>query len=333
MKMRFLQQVPQDNRVSLDLKDKKILTALSQEARTPATAMAKIAGLSRDSVQYRINRLTKAGVIQGYRTVIDIGKFGYDAYHLFLRLNQPTREIEEDLVKRFQKYPFARAVITCRGKYDFELAMVAKTPQEFDGILDQVLKDCGRHLQEYDVHIKTRSYVAHTLPPGFHATKQTAKRQGKPVVLDVTDGKVLRALADDPLSPYFRIAEKAGVSHDTVQHRVKRMLEAGVILKTVPVINYAALNYSVYTLLVRFNGLAREEMLAAALRDDKHILWAVKCVGRYNLLMYVCVQNTDELNETLSGLRSRFSEAIMDYEVLIAYEEYKYTYFPDYALL
>ena len=27
------------------------------------------------------------------------------------------------------------------------------------------------------------------------------------------------------------------------------------------------------------------------------------------------------------------NDAYIDYEVLIAYEEYKYTYFPDYALL
>jgi DNA-binding Lrp family transcriptional regulator len=330
--MRFLQLTKTGERVDPDLKDRKLLHCLCQDARMPHTQIAKEVGLSRESIAYRINRLTAQGVIQGYRAVVDISRFGYDAYHIFLRLNHPTKELEEKLIAQFQDYAFARAVLTLRGRYDVELAVVAKNANEFDAILTQVLKDCAEHLQEYDVLIKTQTYAAHTLPQSFHPTKPgTIKKV--PLVLDEQDGKILRVLAHDPLLPYFRIAEEIGISHDTVRQRMKRMIDAGVVLKFIPVINYASLSYSVYAILVRMNGLRDDARLRTTLQADKHVLWATKCIGRFDLLMYICVKNTDELNETLSNLRQHFSQSIMDYEVLIAYEEHKYTYFPEYALL
>ena len=51
------------------------------------------------------------------------------------------------------------------------------------------------------------------------------------------------------------------------------------------------------------------------------------------MLSYICVHTTEELNQTIIQLRNIIPDTLIDYEVLIAYEEYKYTYFPDYALL
>jgi DNA-binding Lrp family transcriptional regulator len=290
--------------------------------------LAKMVGRSRDAVQYRIDRLMNNGVLQGHQPIVDIESFGYAAYHIFLRLSQPTKEHEDEVITRLRRYPFSRAVITCRGKYDLELAVIARSLQEFDTILSTVLRDCGRYVQEFDTIIKTRSYVARVLPLSFLPEKEPGAAPAKQVLIDETDIRVLHALAKEPLAPYYRLGERVGVSHDTVQYRIKRMILGGILLKIAPIINYARLGYSTYTVLMRFNGLLKEERFAQALRQDRHVLWAIKCVGRYNALMYVCVQSTEELNETLSHLRRHSAEAVLEYEILIAYEEHKYTYFP-----
>ncbi|MDI6737200.1 MAG: hypothetical protein QME12_01650 [Nanoarchaeota archaeon] len=48
-------------------------------------------------------------------------------------------------------------------------------------------------------------------------------------------------------------------------------------------------------------------------------------------MLYVCVKNNDELHETISSLRAYLPNDIRSYEPLIAYEEFHYTYFPEYA--
>src|SRR3989344_5915059 len=91
------------DKVKLDLKDKKILSLLSQNARVNSSTIAKEVVLSRDTVAYRLDNYQKKGLIQGYRTVVDISLFGYDAYHIFLQLNKPTEEIEKKLIQKFQE--------------------------------------------------------------------------------------------------------------------------------------------------------------------------------------------------------------------------------------
>jgi len=100
------------------------------------------------------------------------------------------------------------------------------------------------------------------------------------------------------------------------------------------VINYASLSYNVYAILLRVNSLREKEAaFKNFLQNDKNVLWSVKCVGKYNVLIYVCVHTNEELHKTLNELRTHFPENIVDYETLIAYEEYKYTYFPDYGFI
>ena len=95
--MRYLQKIKGMEKLKLDLKDKKILSLLSINSRIPLTQLSKKVALSRDAVNYRIKNYEKKGVIQGYRTMVDLGKFDYKANHLFIKLNNPPQEIEQKI--------------------------------------------------------------------------------------------------------------------------------------------------------------------------------------------------------------------------------------------
>src|SRR3989344_3450341 len=90
----------------LDVKDKKILYALSQNARTPLTKMAKFVALSRDSINYRIQGYEKHGIMKKSRTLVNVAKLGYDSYHIFLRLNNPSKVAEKEMISRLNELPF-----------------------------------------------------------------------------------------------------------------------------------------------------------------------------------------------------------------------------------
>ncbi|MDP3727971.1 MAG: Lrp/AsnC family transcriptional regulator [bacterium] len=335
--MRYLQQTQTEDKVKLDIKDKKILSLLSQNARANSSTIAKEVVLSRDTVAYRLENYQKKGLIQGYRTVVDIGLFGYDAYHIFLQLNKPTEEIEKKLIQKFQEFSFMRAIIKFSGKFDFELAVIAKGLQDFDRILDDILTACSHYLQDYLIVARTETYVGRVFPRSFYDYKQAPQKkvESNGVILDALDKKLLTILADDATASYQFLAKKTGLSPDAIAYRIKKLLQEGVILKFIPVINYAALSYNIYAVLLRISGLdiKRKIILKNFLKENPHILWAVKCVGRFNVLSYICVNTTEELNQTIIQLRNIIPDTLIDYEVLIAYEEYKYTYFPDYALL
>ncbi len=63
--------------IKLDLKDKKILTLLDEDARLSNTQIAKKVGLSKPAVEYRLKRFEKNNIIFSYYTVVNFTKLGY----------------------------------------------------------------------------------------------------------------------------------------------------------------------------------------------------------------------------------------------------------------
>lgn len=57
--------------IELDRFDRAILSVLAAEGRISVTALAQRVGLSKTPVQARMRRLEEAGVIAGYRAVLD----------------------------------------------------------------------------------------------------------------------------------------------------------------------------------------------------------------------------------------------------------------------
>jgi|TARA_Y100000310_G_scaffold200493_1_gene200545 DNA-binding Lrp family transcriptional regulator len=205
-----------------------------------------------------------------------------------------------------------------------------------DTFLDKILGDCSEYLQDYEVLAITKTYNARIFPKSFLDFKEKKlKIKNEKVKIDDKDKKVLSILSDEAILPYYSTAKKIKLSHDATSYRIKKMIEGGIILKFVPVINYASINYNVYCILLRMNGLNndKENTLKQFLSMNKNVLWSVKCVGIYNVLIYLCVDNAEKIHDTLTGLRRHFPESIINYESLIAYEEYKYTYFPDYGFI
>jgi len=66
------------NEVELDSFDRKILAVLAADGRITVTDLALAVGLSKTPCQVRLRHLVEAGVITGYRAVIDPAKLGLD---------------------------------------------------------------------------------------------------------------------------------------------------------------------------------------------------------------------------------------------------------------
>lgn len=330
MGMKFVQTVPSAAKLELDAYDRKILYLLAQNCRTPSTQIAKSVGLSRDAVRYRIKQYESSGVIQGYRTVINMGGFGFMNVHLLLQLNQPTPDAEKRLVDTFKSYPFCKAIIKFNGKYDFELALVAKDLTELDTVLTRIISDCGGFLQHYEILFITKSFVGKTFPDNFVKAIKLKEHPPKTekYVPDETDVRLLSVIADNADLPLHHAGQSLKLSADAVKYRIRKLIGAGVIKGFVPVINYDVLGYNVYAIMLNISGLTpnREATLHEFLRTNKDVLWGVKCVGNYNVLLYICTDNPDDLIKTTTALRSHFTESVRAYETLINYEEYKYTY-------
>ena len=67
-----------DNGAALDGIDRKILSLLQDDAKISQAELAKAVGLTAPSVNERIRKLERGGIIRGYVAVLDERKLGHD---------------------------------------------------------------------------------------------------------------------------------------------------------------------------------------------------------------------------------------------------------------
>jgi DNA-binding Lrp family transcriptional regulator len=320
-----------EKKLSLDIKDKKILSLLSLDSRESKNVLAKKVGLSRDAVKYRINNYEKIGLIQGYKTLVNLKKFEYSAYHIFIKLNNPLKEKELLLINRIKKLPYVRAILKMIGRFDLEIAFIARDIAELDKNITEILNLSRDFLQDYELLILSKNIVSKVFPDSFIKVEPPlVKQEFAPTLPDKKDIEILNLISENANLPLFQIADKLKISADSVSYRIKNMRNSGTILKFIPAINYNVIDYNLQILLLNIKNLNKEteEKFENFIKNNKSALWVVKTIGKFNYLIYILVREIEETQDTIANLKSNFPEQIASCETFVAIEEYKYLYFP-----
>lgn len=120
----------------MDNIDRKILTILQQNARTPLKVIAEQVFLSSPAVSARIERLEAAGYILGYQAQLSCAAMGYQI-KAFINL-----EVEPNQKPEF--YPYIENcpnVMECNcvtGDYSMLVEVCFHTTQELDQFINQL---------------------------------------------------------------------------------------------------------------------------------------------------------------------------------------------------
>jgi Lrp/AsnC family leucine-responsive transcriptional regulator len=91
------------NKMIVDALDLKILELMRPDARISLTHMSKKLGISKSAVKYRVDRLTKLGIIKSFFTLVDSAVYGINLSVLFdLTVEQ---QVIQDIAEKLASYP------------------------------------------------------------------------------------------------------------------------------------------------------------------------------------------------------------------------------------
>ena len=122
--------------IKLDTTDRTLLALLREDARAPVAELARGLKLSRTTVQSRIERLERHGVIAGYTVVVaDELEAGWVRAHVLITL-APRRSgaIEQAL----RKIPELRVLHSVSGPFDLIAIVAAASIGELDTLIDRI---------------------------------------------------------------------------------------------------------------------------------------------------------------------------------------------------
>jgi len=338
----------------LDIKDRKILFELSINARYSAARIAKLVGLSRDTVEYRINNLIKNSIISGFITIIDLEKTGVATAHLvYLKLQKFNKEFEEMLIEFLVNHKNTIWVCSCIGKWDIGISAVSrKGMSQFNETLSEILSFCGEHLQEHLV----LGGVEESYLPQYHLIEnlkdakkldtysdysekedgsfqrqliESRKKESKEAAkLDETDFKILQILFSNARIRVLDLAKKVNLSAHAVTHRIERLIREHVITGFMPLISLHLLGLEWHMTFIKFQNLAKqkEKEFKTYLLYHPYILWYVKFAGQWDMQLSIFVKDSAHFKSIMDELLSNFNDVIRSYESIMIYNQHKFMY-------
>lgn len=319
--------------IKTDLKDKKLLLSLDFNARSSYSELAKLTGLSKQGVEYKLNNLIKKGIIKGFYPVINCPKLGYLYCRLSLVLKNIKPEEEKELLNYLSSSKSTLWVFTTQGVFDILAGYLVKSITEFKSNIEELLKMYGKYIKYKNESVTTEViHFQHRYLLNKRETREiNIKEVLEKVEIDETDKKILKELAEDARSSLIRIANNIKISSKVVSYRIRRMEKINLIEGYRPEIDHNKLGYTYYKLWININyeDFSGMKKLYSYIKENPIVLFIVKGSGfPEDLDIEIMVKDNQELFSFIKELKLKFPNLIGDYKAFTYLETKKVRYLP-----
>ena len=291
------------------LSEQKVLTLLEQDARMPATMIAKQTKLSTEGVIKIINRLEESKIIQKFNTKINYSKMGYSLYPVHIKLIKMNPEIISKIKSSIIKYPSCTWYKFCEGEYDLLLSFKVK---DLNG-----KKEMYSFLNEISDNIleKEISIVLFAFEVGKSFTEKKANKifytfdyKLDKVILKKEEEELINQLKRNSRESILSLSKKLDLSPQIVSKKIKYLQKESIISGFKTSINTSKLNYQPCFALMTFS-VYKEEEIKSLISYCQHTLginYLVRQIGKYDLELTIDAQNINDFYEIIDSLRKKF---------------------------
>jgi len=153
--------------------------------------------------------------------------------------------------------------------------------------------------------------------------KNTVKKNNiiKNYKIDTTDLKILSELEENARKTDSEIAKKLKTSQQVISYRIKRLEENKIIDGYFTIIDFVALGYTGYRVLIRLDYFDKEsyKSLIEYLMAHENMLWIVECDGRWDLLVNFMAKSSVSFDSIFKEFRHKFVQ-VQNFDILMHVE-------------
>lgn len=144
--------------------------------------------------------------------------------------------------------------------------------------------------------------------------------------LDEIDSNILRLLKQNSRMSYLEMSRQMGISDATIQLRIRRLKEHGVIKKFTVIVDPASIGYAVAAIMLVQIDADRHDVAKNTLSTIPEISEIYSVLGEYDLFIKVWARSLEELNELIND-KIRSIEGIKDLLEIVIVERVKEEFF------
>jgi Lrp/AsnC family transcriptional regulator for asnA, asnC and gidA len=316
----------------MDLRDRKILYQLDINSRQSAAQIGKKIGLKRDVVQYRIKKLQEKGIIQGYYTVIDASRLGYLSFRFYFVFQYVTPKIQKEIIHYFIKNKYTYFVGLIEGVYHLLVIMWVKDTMEFYSFYETILRKYGYYFKE----IKLCLYVQ-LLHYRLSFLEDKVYDRAKPLItgghtkkeVDKIDIEILKTIASNARLPTIEIARKLKTTTTVVNHRIKKMLNNGIIQGFKTNMNFRKLGYHNFKIDIYLKDYNDIDKISNYITQHPNLFYMNKTAGHGDLEIEFYVKNVHNIHEIMEDLSNVFPGKIRFYTTFNILKYIKRQFMPE----
>ena len=133
--------------------------------------------------------------------------------------------------------------------------------------------------------------------------------------IDNLDRQLLSELAKDSSQSTKKLAEKTGITRQTVASRMAKLEKTKVLGGFRAKIDYSKLGYNIFFILFLKLGSFDEALLTKALEDFRsshHVMMDASVTGEWDIMQVLAFRNTEEYDQYIANLRTRYGRIFRD---------------------
>jgi len=310
--------------MKLNEKDFKLLTYLYHHSREPSTKIAKQCKLTREQVNYRLDKYLSEGLIRTICPVFNYSKLGYNyILVLFLKLDKPSsyKAFSEKLASSKNCHSWGKVF----GKYDIFANMIFKDEQDFDNYISKLLSESKHPVSDYYI---LKPYFSELYPLKFFKSNEKdtllfVGETSEKIKLDNVDKEILKELAKDARSRLIDIATKANISSELALHRLRKLQKQKVILGSRIQFDMEKFGYHFSLILLNIRHFTEEikNKIKQFARNSKYINTLNFSLTKPNCIIQLFHKEESELRQTIQKIKELFADDIIDLELMLITDE------------
>lgn len=308
----------------LDLLDRKIMHELDLNARASASQIARKLRRSKETVNFRINRLVSEGFIKAFYSIFNTSLLGWSYYKLYIKFKDMAPQKEREFFAYVSSQPHVAYLASTEGFYDCVFLVMARSPSEMARFMGPFMKRYGGHIAQKDL---VTFLTAHRFNQKFLFEGKERKDWTYPYELgsyhlDKEGRSILSVLSNNARASVLEIAKKAGVDSGTVQYRLRKLEHDKVILAYVTAPDFDRLGLQFVQINISMKDPSFAKPVISHFDSTNRCLYAGELLGKFDIMIEIHVESAAQLRGIMGAFREKFVGKYSDYDVCTITHEY-----------
>lgn len=318
--------------IKIDLKDKRLLYELDDNAWQTSAQIARKIGLSTEATNYRIKKLEKEKIITQYQIIVNLSKLNILQFKICLSFQHLTSEKLEQIIEKLKQKAEVKWIVSCKGSWDMIISLETDSLEGVNNLKEKVLELFRNHISEKAISIlvEAETYNRNYLLGKSSSNKsRIIMKKDEETKLDKLDLKILKSLSKNARNSIINIAQEVNSTVRVVNYRIKQLIKKKVILGFKIALDYEKLGIKFYKTFIYLDDQKKEkvESLLKDLATDKNIIHNTKVIGNWDFEPEFEVYSEEEFDKSLSKIKDKYSEIIKRIDIITISKEYKFVYF------